>query len=425
MSSFYGGKQGLSFKIVKAFNSINEMNSAFEGGYAYTDVGFGEYVIITPEKRTDKEYGQLYRRSYEGAEYCGMIAGPAGPASKIEFVHFDEAAESAITQTFEAENGDLIAGRQDTSAISYVYWNEQDENSSENTIKLGLQIPTPTISFDLVKTLNYYENASIVEGQGKGLFYFPYELSIPVGVPGDSISNLRIVNVDENSNIIGLPEETPKQAIVYDLEKKSRAGGEIPTVTTYYLANYKAINNIFMSSQGELTIDYADGTSQVLTQSVKFIDELIFENQELKVKYNTDETIESLGAVKIQGVGTIGTILTEHELTSDSTLTDMRDLLKTTDSLYEGGELKEEYIGKLIGVQITNENEELGNETYYFYYDKTAIDEPWQLTGTLSTSNTTPTDIISIVEAGADTSGDRYFLILEEIPDSDTVAEEG
>lgn len=72
MESFYGGKQGHSYKIVAHYNSIYDMVQAFQGGGAYTAVNYDEYVIIdTVIERNQKnnlENGILYRRGYNFSE---------------------------------------------------------------------------------------------------------------------------------------------------------------------------------------------------------------------------------------------------------------------------------------------------------------------------------------------------------------------
>ena len=46
MYSFYGGKQGRSYKITAHFDSIWDMVQAFNQGGDYTDAQYDEYVII-------------------------------------------------------------------------------------------------------------------------------------------------------------------------------------------------------------------------------------------------------------------------------------------------------------------------------------------------------------------------------------------
>ena len=114
MDSFYGGRQGRTYNIVARFSSIDDMVTHFAQS-TYTDVNFGQYVMIDtinePEgwtgeiwtpKWTDRQNGAIYRRGFDitdtiasssrtivnpgnGAIYVGQI--PSGkPGDSIENV---------------------------------------------------------------------------------------------------------------------------------------------------------------------------------------------------------------------------------------------------------------------------------------------------------------------------------------------------
>ena len=69
MYSFYGGKQGRTYKITGHFDSIYDMVQAFQNGGSYTDVNYDEYVIIDTilrkNEKNNAENGILYRRGYD------------------------------------------------------------------------------------------------------------------------------------------------------------------------------------------------------------------------------------------------------------------------------------------------------------------------------------------------------------------------
>lgn len=145
-NSFYGGRRGASFIIVKSFKCIrkpdidnwfwkkviqeawenaskdnvgtepsidfieewvvdNCMVQAFEKGGAYKIVNYDEYVIIDTPNKNDKDNGKIYRRGYNyandpnnlgGAEYIGQIVGPAGMAPQVEMKTIDEVTDLLI-----------------------------------------------------------------------------------------------------------------------------------------------------------------------------------------------------------------------------------------------------------------------------------------------------------------------------------------
>lgn len=82
MGSFYGGRKGESFIISKTFSTVTEMIEAFSQGGNYTEVLYGQYVMIQYQNHINN--GKVYKRGYEyqndmgGAEYVGQICGPQG-----------------------------------------------------------------------------------------------------------------------------------------------------------------------------------------------------------------------------------------------------------------------------------------------------------------------------------------------------------
>lgn len=180
MESFYGGRPGASFVIVKTFNSIAEMNAAFELGTAYNEVYFDEYVnIYNPS--SPEENGRVYRRGYNGAEYIGNITGPAGPATFMEFTPYDEIThENEITPIYgnnpedvttsaidnyeqlDTHNSiELIPGREETNNgqykynnnILYRYYNieniDEETGKRKNIMKIGIKMPYPIFDFSV------------------------------------------------------------------------------------------------------------------------------------------------------------------------------------------------------------------------------------------------------------------------------------
>lgn len=132
MSSYYGGKPGGAFIIVKSFTSIKDMATAFAKGPSYTDVNFDEYVLINTVNKNNPENGQIFRRGLDyktkntiknyketittngkvydetsvvsgGAIYIGTIVGPSGRAPLFNLGQYEdleklgEVAEKTLT----------------------------------------------------------------------------------------------------------------------------------------------------------------------------------------------------------------------------------------------------------------------------------------------------------------------------------------
>ena len=134
-NSFYGGRRGASFVIVKNYKVIspddnriddmikidleldesstitetqreewlldNCMIYCFKQGGGYKTVNYDEYVLIDTTNKNDKDNGKIYRRGYEynndmgGAVYIGQIVGPAGMAPHVEMTTIEKVNELA------------------------------------------------------------------------------------------------------------------------------------------------------------------------------------------------------------------------------------------------------------------------------------------------------------------------------------------
>lgn len=115
-NSFYGGRRGASFVIVKNYLDIPSMTADFALGNSFTEVAFEEYVIINNPNKNHPDNGKIFRRWYDynsnrrieahvnasgaaieieahGAEYIGTIIGPAGKAPLLTMGAYDEVKE--------------------------------------------------------------------------------------------------------------------------------------------------------------------------------------------------------------------------------------------------------------------------------------------------------------------------------------------
>lgn len=149
-NSFYGGRRGTSFVIVKNYLDIPQMVNNFARGNDYTEVGFEEYVIINNPNKNHPDNGKIFRRGYDfnsnktissyvlvnkndhsvvissdsaeyeaalgsknyefqfveniqahGAEYIGSIVGPAGKAPLLTMTSYNEAQTKQAKDNFE------------------------------------------------------------------------------------------------------------------------------------------------------------------------------------------------------------------------------------------------------------------------------------------------------------------------------------
>ena len=185
--SFYGGRPGQSMVIVKYFPSIAKMNEAFDGGDSYTEVGYGECVLINTKNPRNLEHGKLYKRGLQGAEYLGTIKGPAGYPPHM--ILDDYEAIVAELEKYKDENGNInippeidcltkegtfdfeTKGKENDLVPGYV----PSELNKDGTIKTEAQYQD-TIKWIYVSVRDFNEEKTAEETTVKIGFKIPYHV---------------------------------------------------------------------------------------------------------------------------------------------------------------------------------------------------------------------------------------------------------
>lgn len=205
MNSFYGGKQGRTYNIVARFNSINEMINQFKKGAAYTDVSYGQYVLIDTilnnNNPNNPENGKIYRRGLNytnedgGAIYIGQIQGPEGkipPLDIMQFNDFSTTTSSASTvidgpSTFSPPTALKAWDGTTYHPIQIGYATIADADGSNRKGIIGLDIPQPVVklnssivsgtteTFNLIKQTDASTNAT-----SNGAQYYAYDIKFPI-----------------------------------------------------------------------------------------------------------------------------------------------------------------------------------------------------------------------------------------------------
>lgn len=214
-NSFYGGRQGAPFIIVKSFSTIEEMVENFKKGIEYNIVNFDEYVVIDTVNKSDLNNGKIYRRGKDftnelgGAIYIGQVAGAPGAAPHLELTTIQDIKETTEGQEDAYRKGEgsyspvdenLIPGKYEENGeikfndeIQWAYCSIVDENGVSGTAQIGFTFPYLVVDYtaDLVES-DYAEPLFERTDDASHPFYQSWHLHIPRGEKGTSIQNLEI-----------------------------------------------------------------------------------------------------------------------------------------------------------------------------------------------------------------------------------------
>ena len=303
-NSFYGGRRGASFVIVKKFASISDMVAAFSQGGSYKTVNYDEYVLIDTVSKNDTDNGKIFRRGYEynnemgGAIYMGQIVGPAGysPHVELKTIAEVEAVQERDNFTYRrgtgsyAPNENLVPGKYiDNTLVKYndkitwAYCSVRDENEADTTVHVGFKFPYTVIEYEANSVNPYYHrsnntsnfiNENLVEriDDETHPFYEKWHINVPKGIKGDALKNLRVqVATTAIEEYDGQQDDISngREVLVYNYYDYSAS--ENPTPKQIYLGDYNMISSINLADDGTLTIDYTHDDTVTYTKKIKWI----------------------------------------------------------------------------------------------------------------------------------------------------------
>ena len=293
--SFYGGRRGASYLIVKQYPSIADMVAAFQQGGAYKTVNYDEYVIIDTVNKNDKDNGKIYRRGYDynndmgGAEYIGQVVGPAGMAPHVEMKTIDEVNDINHKDGLVDEEGNtyrytsgsyaptenLVPGKYEEDGqvkyhdeIQYAACSVRDINSHESTVHLGFIFPYTVVDYSASTVDPYYNRSTedenfinedlVVREDDKLHPYFEkWHISVPKGIKGDAFKHLRVIPAQEDIEDYEGKEddiENHREVLVYDYYHYDKDGEGEPV--TIYLGDFNMIDEISVDDEGTITFNY-------------------------------------------------------------------------------------------------------------------------------------------------------------------------
>ena len=323
MYSFYGGRPGNPFVIVKAFGSQAQMKAAFAQGPNYTDVHYDEYVLINTTNKNDLTNGNIYRRGYDfnnaethGAEYVGCIAGPSGDAPQLSLATLDQVnalndGTGKFSQgTLTPANNSLVPGKSGNSyndGIQWAAYSVKDPNGTESTAYVGFKFPYSVIDFSTTAVTPYrngtYTDTSSATRTDSGThpFYEHWNINIPKGIKGDSIKDLQVLTItEENQNKIKTLNEgiydqgqIGQQILVYKVYQYNINENPQPEYY-YYLGDYNMIQNVSVSETGDISIYYTHDDITTFEKAMKWINSVALDGEtgNFTVNYNYDTDLQ-------------------------------------------------------------------------------------------------------------------------------------
>lgn len=349
-SSFYGGRKGASFVIVKNFATIEEMATAFRNA-SYSSVKFDEYVLIDTANKNNPDNGKVFKRGYGynsgktiqwfntqtnkvesidagGAQYVGRIGGSTGTTPQLVLTTYQDAfnkrsgqnwEERKNTGSYTISNEGLVPGKDGATYNDTIDWcsiSMRDANAQDAIAYIGFKVPYLVDQFITSQISPYnqdgqYEDQSSVQRVDDGAhpFYHKWQINLPKGIKGESLRNLRTM-IPTSTDIIYQSGTTvqysgyeydvanSREILVYDSYVFDNSLN--PTPVTYYLGSVNGITNLSLDEHGTLTVNFSHSDPVVYQNVIKWIDEIVFNEDingtdapgHLLIKYNTLDSQE-------------------------------------------------------------------------------------------------------------------------------------
>lgn len=355
MSSFYGGKQGRTYHLVQHYDTIKIKNNdypafdaskkhlvnskvkynnkyyifleevqasqetqeldlskvrevkamvdCFSQGGSYTEVNYGQYVIIDTPSKEDPENGCIYRRGFNyneptsstiqnpgaGAIYIGKISGPTGKSPDIAATATVDTTATAISISHEAPSTDG-AGNITTANLKFTF---PAYSLSTTSVIAVAPDKDPSVVVKPNSTKPFAPNATI---------------EIPVGRHGNSIDNIELKNGILTADITTYAKDntsstttaSPIGTVSYPtnisiLTEGDHKGDVIQTFinrtpSTSVIGHFKTITSV-VSKDSSIKISYNDGQETFIPIGSQFHVQGIYNSkQELENAYRTGFT---------------------------------------------------------------------------------------------------------------------------------------
>ena len=421
MYSFYGGRPGNSFIIIKNFPTVQDMVDDFKKGPNYTDVHYDEYVIINTQDKNSEDNGKIYRRGYEytnsqgGAEYIGTIVGPAGGSPEVQMTTEAEVEQKyqqyKDNQGFDKRfsngsytltNHSLVPGKQGNDFHDEISWHccsLRDAETKTNTIAyIGFTFPYPIIDFTLKKVDPYVDIAANRIDDGSHPFYEKWQLDIPNGIKGDSFKNLQVITADKNDGVEPYGDnkqredrENHRQILIYEYHNYDNSEkGESKKI---YLGDYNMIENISLQEDGSIRITYLHDGPIVINPDtkIKWVKDMTLSNEGLLQTQWNDNNIEQINSTPIRWIDDIsfnkqtGEVTVKYNTLIEQDTDSGSQIVNETEKFYLNSIRNIEVDSQTNKIKVNFTNALPQESNLFGWIETVDIDQEGNITTTLST----------------------------------------
>ena len=275
------------------------MLNCFKQGGNYTEVNYGEYVLIdtvlNEGKNSDPENGLLFRRGFNyteeknpkrvkpirsdfkqndiideeawqvawsdyvlnldyGAIYVGQIVGPEGSIPEIKVVKWQDlinkpaiSGQSTVNLFSTRPSWNGVIGSTIDNSIKAAWLNSRDSNEQITGCEISFDFPKTVMKANLVSSDPYLLPSEIGVKENSATtssgFAYQWDFKIPGGKPGTSVESIQI-NRDETS--------TGEKIANFQLILKDYSNSATGTETSKNIGKYNIIEDI--------DINYLDST---------------------------------------------------------------------------------------------------------------------------------------------------------------------
>lgn len=187
MYSFYGGKQGRTYKLVQHYDSIQQMVEYFQQGGSYNTVNYGQYVIIDTifnnNNYNSPENGIIYRRGLNYAEVFnpnGLNVNENGTISKEDVDQQGNKRYYDVTQ--DSQGNEIVVFNDEAYRSAFAAFVQNPGGGAEYVGQIvGPQGEAPELSLlDWDAFLQKYQDPAAADLNKKTYFLDP-----PAGVEFD------------------------------------------------------------------------------------------------------------------------------------------------------------------------------------------------------------------------------------------------